>query len=71
MYNTDIINDAILCDVWFKHKNLLTIDLLPESHEVSLYKINHYLTLIVDELETFWAGVSLNRTFKFQSEKDI
>ena len=74
MYSTGVIYIAICNlprDVRFKRENLLIIGLLPGPHEVSLHKINHYLAPIVDELETLWAGVSLNRTFEFPDGRDI
>ena len=73
-YSTGVIYAAI-CNlprsIQFRCKNMLILGLLPEPHEVNLYKINHYLVLIVDELETFWAGISLNCTFEFPEERDI
>ena len=42
-----------------------------EPNEVSLHKINHYLTPIVNELESLWDGVTLNRTYKCQKGKRI
>ena len=74
MYSTGIIYIAICNlprDVRFKRENLLIIGLLPGPHKVSLHKINHYLAPIVDELETLWAGASLNRTFEFPGGRDI
>ncbi len=58
-------------DIRFKRENLLTLDLLPKLNEVSLHKINHYLTLIVDELEFLWDGITLNRTYECQGGKYI
>ena len=58
-------------DIRFKRENLLILGILPGPHEVSLHKINHYLAPIVDELESFWTGVTLNRTFECQNGKEI
>src|SRR5437868_9655092 len=38
------------CDIRFKRGNMLTLALLLEPNEIKLDKINHYLTLIIDEL---------------------
>ncbi len=35
------------------------------------HKINHYLTLIVDELEFLWNGITLNCTYEYQEGKYI
>jgi len=56
MYSCGAIYGVICnlpCEVRFKKENMLTLGLLPGSHEVKLYKINHYLMLIVDELLEF------------------
>jgi len=50
---------------------LLTLGLLPGPNEVSLHKINHYLALIVDELEFLWDGITLNYIYKCQEGKYI
>ena len=55
VYSIGVIYAAICNlphDIWFKHENLLTLGLLSRLSEVSLYKINHYLAPIVDELES-------------------
>ena len=59
------------CDIRFKRENLLTLDLLPRPNEISLYKINHYLVLIVDKLEFLWDRITLNHTYESQGEKYI
>ena len=73
-YSTGVIYAAI-CNlprsIQFRRENMLIFGLLPGPHEVNLHKINHYLAPIVDELETFWAGISLNRTFEFLEGRDI
>src|SRR5436853_4863740 len=46
-------------EVRFKKENMLILALLPGSNEVKLYKINHYLVQIVDELLEFWSRVNL------------
>src|SRR5213080_2912825 len=38
---------------------MLILALLPGPNEVKLYKINHYLTPIINELLEFWSGVNL------------
>src|SRR6266498_3629957 len=58
-------------NIRFKRENLLTLGLLPGPNEVSLHKINHYLVLIVDELEFLWDGITLNRTYECQGGKYI
>ena len=58
-------------DIRFKHKNLLTLGLLPKLSKVSLYKINYYLALIVDELEFLWDRITLNHIYKYPREKNI
>src|SRR5947208_14487606 len=61
-YSTGAIYDVICnlpCEVRFKKENKLILALLPVPNEVKLYKINHYITLIVDELLEFWSGVNL------------
>ncbi len=58
-------------DIRFKRENLPTLGLLPRPNEVSLHKINHYLALIVDELEFLWDGITLNRTYESQGGKYI
>ncbi len=58
-------------DIRFKRENLLTLGLLPRPNEVSLHKINHYLTPIVDELEFLWDRITLNHTYECQEGKYI
>ncbi|GBC18984.2 hypothetical protein GLOIN_2v1775288 [Rhizophagus irregularis DAOM 181602=DAOM 197198] len=52
-------------------KNLLTLGILPGPKEVSLHKVNHYLAPIVNELETLWAGLTLNRTYECENGKRV
>ncbi|EXX65698.1 hypothetical protein RirG_130750 [Rhizophagus irregularis DAOM 197198w] len=52
-------------------ENLLTLGILPGPKEVSLHKVNHYLAPIVNELETLWAGLTLNRTYECENGKRI
>ena len=74
VHSTGVIY-AVICnlprDVRFKRENLLILGLLPGPNEVSLHKINHYLSPIVDELELLWREISLNRTFEFSDGRDI
>src|SRR6266508_4301360 len=58
-------------DIRFKRKNLLILGLLPGPNKVSLHKINHYLALIVDELEFLWDRITLNHTYECQGGKYI
>jgi hypothetical protein len=58
-------------DIRFKRENLLILGILPGPNEVSLHKINHYLAPIVDELESLWDGVTLNRTYECHNGKKI
>ena len=55
----------------FKRENMLILGILPGPNEVSLHKINNYLAPIVNELESLWGGVTLNRTFECQETKKI
>jgi Transposase family tnp2 len=73
-HSTGVIYAAICNlprDIRFKRENLLILGILPGPHEVSLHKINHYLAPIVDELESLWSGLTLNRTFECQNGKNI
>ncbi|GET55987.1 hypothetical protein GLOIN_2v1775288 [Rhizophagus irregularis DAOM 181602=DAOM 197198] len=58
-------------DIRFRRENLLTLGILPGPKEVSLHKVNHYLAPIVNELETLWAGLILNRTYKCENGKRV
>jgi len=58
-------------DIQFKRENLLLIGLLPGPNEVSLHKINHYLAPIVDELQSLWNGLTLDRTFEHPEGRKI
>src|ERR1041384_5675221 len=73
-YSTGVIYAAI-CNlprsIRFRRENMLILGLLPGPHEVNLHKINHYLAPIVNELETFWARISLNRTFEYPDGRRI
>lgn len=74
IYSIGIIYAAICnlpWDIWFKRENLLTLGLLPGPSEVSLHRINHYLALIIDELKSLWDGITLNRIYECQEEKNI
>ncbi|PKC16579.1 hypothetical protein RhiirA5_406814 [Rhizophagus irregularis] len=41
---------------------MLYLGLLPGPEEVKLHKINHYFSLIINELLEFWDGVNLPST---------
>ncbi|GBB87948.1 hypothetical protein RclHR1_14440007 [Rhizophagus clarus] len=43
---------------------MLTLGLLSGPNVVKLYKINHYFSLIVDELLEFWDGIEIFATRK-------
>ena len=58
-------------DIRFKRENLIILGILPGPNEVSLHKINHYLAPIVNELESLWGGVTLNRTYECQEGRNI
>ncbi|CAB4414564.1 unnamed protein product, partial [Rhizophagus irregularis] len=66
---------AVICNlprnIRFKRENLLLLGMLPGPNEVSLHKINHYLTPIVNELTSLWEGIILNRTYEHQLGKKI
>ncbi|GET57122.1 hypothetical protein GLOIN_2v1775288 [Rhizophagus irregularis DAOM 181602=DAOM 197198] len=55
----------------YRRENLLTLGILPGPKEVSLHKVNHYLAPIVNELETLWAGLTLNRTYECENGKRV
>ena len=73
-YSTGVIY-AVICnlprDIRFKPENMLILGILPGSNEVSLHKINHYLSPIITELETLWEGVTLNHTNECPNGKYI
>ena len=74
IHSTGVIYAAIcnlLRDIRFKKENLLILGILPGLNEVSLHKINHYLAPIVDELEMFWSGINLNKTYNCPTGKEI
>ncbi|EXX72230.1 hypothetical protein RirG_071300 [Rhizophagus irregularis DAOM 197198w] len=50
---------------------MLILGILPGPNEVKLHRVNHYLSLIIMELESLWEGVNLNRTNKCPNGKDI
>ena len=58
-------------DIRFKRENLLIISILPGPNEVRLHKINHYLAPMVDELESLWGGMTLNRTYEYREGRQI
>jgi len=50
---------------------MLILGILLESNEVGLHKINHYLSLIITDLELLWEGMALNRTHEHPNGKVI
>jgi hypothetical protein len=74
IHSTGVIYATIcnlLRNVRFQPKNMLILGILPGPNEVSLHKINHYLSPIVAELESLWEGMTLNRTFECSNGKVI
>ena len=55
----------------FKPENMLILGLMPGPNEAKLHQINHYLAPIVDQFQSFWAGVKLDRTFEHLSGRLI
>ncbi|GET57517.1 hypothetical protein GLOIN_2v1786147 [Rhizophagus irregularis DAOM 181602=DAOM 197198] len=55
----------------FKPENMLILGLMPGPNEPSLHQINHYLAPIVDQFQTFWEGVELDRTSEHLSGRLI
>ena len=74
IYSIGVIYTAI-CNlprnIRFKRENLLILGILPGPNKVSLHKINHYLAPIIDELESLWSGITLNRTYEYENGKRI
>src|SRR4051794_11435057 len=50
---------------------MLTLSLLPGPSEAKLHRINHFLTLVVDELLEFWDGVYLPATNKYPAGRKV
>ena len=50
---------------------MLVLGILLGPNEVKLHRINHYLTLIVDELLEFWDGIDLPVTNKYPTSKNV
>lgn len=74
IYSTGVIYAAICNlprDIRFKPENMLILGILPGPKEVSLHKINHYLSPIITELELLWKGMTLNSTNECPNGKDI
>ena len=74
VHSTGVIYAAICNlpqDMRFRRENMLILGILPGPNEVSLHKINHYLAPIVNELESLWRGITLNRTYECQNGKRI
>ena len=55
----------------FKPENMLILGLMPGPNEASLQQINHYLAPIVNQFQSFWEGVILDRTFEHLSGRLI
>ncbi|RHZ81307.1 hypothetical protein Glove_122g28 [Diversispora epigaea] len=54
---------------WLNRTN--SDEILSDIYDVSLHKINHYLAPIVDELESLWNGIILNKTNNCPNGKKI
>jgi hypothetical protein len=50
---------------------MLILGILPGPNEVSLHKINHYLSSIITDLESLWGGMTLDHTYECSSDKVI
>ena len=50
---------------------MLILGIIPGPSEPSLHKINHYLSLIVDDLNLLWTGITLNSTAECSDGKTI
>ena len=74
MHSTGVLY-ATICnlprDVRFLPENMLILGILPGPNEVSLHKINHHLSPIISELESFWGGITLNNTHECPNGKNI
>ena len=73
-HSTGVIYAAIinlLCEIHFKCENMLINGILPGLNEPSLHKINHYLNPIVNDLDSFWHGITLNLTAECPEGKPI
>ena len=73
-HSTGIIYAAIVNlprEIRFKRENMPIFGILPGPNEASLHKINHYLSPVVDELESLWQGVMLDLTAENKEGKTI
>ena len=50
---------------------MLILGILPGPNEVSLHRINHYLSPIITDLESLWKGMTLDCTYECSSGKVI
>ena len=50
---------------------MLVLGILPGLDKVSLHKINHYLSPVVDELEFLWCSITLTSTAEFSEGRMI
>ena len=74
VYSTGVLYAAICNlprDVRFRPENMIILGILPGPDEVSLHRINHYLSPIISELESFWSGVTLNSTYECPNGKEV
>ena len=73
-YSSGVIY-GVICnlprEVRFKRENMLYLGLLPGPNEVKLHNINHYLSLIIDELLELWNGFDLPSTNLYPAGKRI
>jgi hypothetical protein len=74
IHSTGVIYATIcnlLRNIRFQPKNMLILGILPGPNEVSLHKINHYLSPIITDLESLWGGMTLDHTYECSSGKVI
>ena len=73
-HSTGVIYAAIVNlprEIRFKRENMLILDILPSPNKANLHKINHYLSLIVDELISLWQGTKLDSIVECSEGKII
>ena len=74
IYSTGVLYAAICNlprDIRFRPENMLILAILPGPNEVSLHKINHYLSPVITELQLIWEKMTLNRTYECPNGKVI
>ena len=74
LYSIDVVYVAIANlprDIQFKREYMLILGIILGSSKPSLYKINHYLSPIVNDLNLLWTGITLNSTAEYSDGKTI